>query len=365
MGPRFLDDERKFILVREGDDRHLSERSLGAWCSRHRNDLVQMLDHHGGILFRGSMAADADALGRFAADAGFTPGDYLGGSTPRTQVRGDVYTSTDLSPLFPIPVHNEMSYLARYPRFLLFFCVQPARRAGWTPLADMGRVYARLLAALRDRFDRLGLCYTFRLSSRHPNAAAKTWQGSLGTVSLDEACEIARRRGLEPVWDDRSGVLTLTSRRPATLRHPRTQVPVWFNQAHVYHESYADELAHHGRPVLAWVVRQVNARQQYVPSRFRTGYTVTFGDGSPISREEIRTLREALWAETVTFDWQPGDLLLLDNLRAAHGRTPFSGKRRILTYLGDDWPGTEAAPVLDQAPAWPRSEEVRTPDIAH
>ena len=31
--------------------------------------------------------------------------------------------------------------------------------------------------------------------------------------------------------------------------------------------------------------------------------------------------------------WRPGDLLLLDNILAVHGRTAFEGERRVLAAL--------------------------------
>jgi alpha-ketoglutarate-dependent taurine dioxygenase len=33
--------------------------------------------------------------------------------------------------------------------------------------------------------------------------------------------------------------------------------------------------------------------------------------------------------------WRSGDLLLVDNIRTAHGREPFDGPREVLAGLGD------------------------------
>jgi alpha-ketoglutarate-dependent taurine dioxygenase len=38
----------------------------------------------------------------------------------------------------------------------------------------------------------------------------------------------------------------------------------------------------------------------------------------------------------VTFRWEKGDLLLVDNLRFGHGRLPFRGERKILAALIKD-----------------------------
>jgi alpha-ketoglutarate-dependent taurine dioxygenase len=36
----------------------------------------------------------------------------------------------------------------------------------------------------------------------------------------------------------------------------------------------------------------------------------------------------------VRFTWEAGDVLLLDNMLAAHGRAAFSGQREVLVAMG-------------------------------
>jgi alpha-ketoglutarate-dependent taurine dioxygenase len=38
----------------------------------------------------------------------------------------------------------------------------------------------------------------------------------------------------------------------------------------------------------------------------------------------------------VGFQWENNDMIVVDNLKARHGRTSYTGKRRILTFLTDD-----------------------------
>jgi alpha-ketoglutarate-dependent taurine dioxygenase len=35
------------------------------------------------------------------------------------------------------------------------------------------------------------------------------------------------------------------------------------------------------------------------------------------------------------FQWQPGDVILLDNMIKAHARDPFEGQRKILVAMAD------------------------------
>jgi alpha-ketoglutarate-dependent taurine dioxygenase len=58
-----------------------------------------------------------------------------------------------------------------------------------------------------------------------------------------------------------------------------------------------------------------------------------YGDGSAIEPAVLDELRAAYEQEQVTHTWQSGDLLMLDNMLVAHGRTPFSGPRNVVVGM--------------------------------
>ena len=62
-------------------------------------------------------------------------------------------------------------------------------------------------------------------------------------------------------------------------------------------------------------------------------YDTSYGDGAPIEAETLEILRAAYAAETRTFPWRAGDLLVVDNMLVAHGRAPYSGPRRVLVAM--------------------------------
>ncbi|MEV4920687.1 TauD/TfdA family dioxygenase, partial [Streptomyces tirandamycinicus] len=47
--------------------------------------------------------------------------------------------------------------------------------------------------------------------------------------------------------------------------------------------------------------------------------------------------------------WQPGDLMLVDNIRTAHSREPYEGPREILVGMADPQRLTDTQPVSGQA----------------
>ncbi|WP_254896579.1 TauD/TfdA family dioxygenase, partial [Amycolatopsis sp. Hca4] len=80
-------------------------------------------------------------------------------STPRSNVAGNIYTSTEYPPAESIPMHNENSYSASWPARLFFLCDTAAETGGATPIADSRAVYRLLPEDLRERFAG-GVTYT-------------------------------------------------------------------------------------------------------------------------------------------------------------------------------------------------------------
>lgn len=49
----------------------------------------------------------------------------------------------------------------------------------------------------------------------------------------------------------------------------------------------------------------------------------------------LETLREVYQQAMVTFPWQKGDILMLDNMLAVHGRNPFVAPRQVLVGMAE------------------------------
>lgn len=74
-------------------------------------------------------------------------------------------------------------------------------------------------------------------------------------------------------------------------------------------------------------------------------YQTYYGDGSPIEAQTLATIRSAIDREMRRFDWRVGDVLILDNMLAQHGREPFRGPRRILTIMSTPYSSLAPADV--------------------
>ncbi|MFC9735362.1 TauD/TfdA family dioxygenase [Streptomyces roseolus] len=242
---------------------------------------------------------------------------YVFGNSPRTKVGHNVYTSTEYPAEFTISMHSEMSYAAQWPARLLFYCERAADSGGATPVVDNAAWYRALDQEVRDAFAD-GLRYTQNLHGGR--GLGKSWQDTFETEDRSEVEEYLSRTGATWQWNARNG-LRVSHVRPATIEHPVTGERLWFNQSDQWHPAtLGDEAA--------------AALMEMLPPE-ELPQSVAFADGSPIPAEHVRQVRDRGLEHAVDNDWRPGDLMLVDNVRAAHGRRPFTGDRRILVAMSD------------------------------
>ena len=301
--------------------------------SMQKNQVHKLLLEHGAILFRGYSVGSAEKLQAFCEMLGVERMDYPRGISPRNEVGVKVYTSTEAPANVPLPIHTEMSYTSVFPRALAFCCVIPAQQGGETPLADMKKVLARLPLAVVQALEQKGILYHQYAPSGHNNVRFKTWQDMFSTEEKSVVEAKCAAQGVQVEWLAKD-VAKLTNPGSVVSTHPETGDRVWFNQVHVFHPSMSAEFRYIQRPLMACIVRGYEWMLDNYPSLLPPyPYGVTYGDGSAIPRAHILMVREAIWAETVKFPWQQGDVLLVDNLRLGHGRMPFKGPRKILAAL--------------------------------
>jgi alpha-ketoglutarate-dependent taurine dioxygenase len=242
--------------------------------------------------------------------------DYVHGNSPRSKVGANVYTSTEYPAEFDIPLHNELSYASRWPSLLFFHCVVAPATGGRTPLADSREILRRVPARVRDRFTAKGVLYVQRM---HGGVGlGRSWQDTYETSDRAVVEEHLRSFGVDFSWTPK-GALHTRQLRPATVTHPSLEEEVWFNQADQWHWSGAG-------PGLGEELRDLLGEDS-LPS------SCTYGDGASLDLADLAAIRQAGWDSSVGFDWVPGDLLILDNVRLAHSRTAYTGSRRILLAM--------------------------------
>lgn len=317
-------------LVIEPADKKMALADLYELVRKQNPYFKQQLLKFGGLLFRGFPIASAEDFSNLVAALGAGPFvHYIGGDSPRTIVKGDVYTSTEAPPSVKIPLHNELSFVKKYPKHIYFFCQVAPEEHGETIIADARKVYVSVDPEVRQLFSEKGLCYISRYYYKSKlmnfvNKLQRSHKSWIEVFETDQKAEVERKcreSEFELQWT-RNDWLQISHRRPAVMAHPETKEMVWFNQAHLYDFN----------PKLLGLWRYVAAKIFY-SRHYTLWHEVLFADTTPIPREALYHVMDVLDANTIYFPWQKGDVLVLDNVLSMHGRSTFHGPRRVLTAM--------------------------------
>lgn len=284
------------------------------WAAHNVDRVEALLARYGAVVFQGfKINGSAHFEQLIAAMYQRELLEYTNRSTPRTPVKGRIYTSTEYPPNETIPLHNENAYTSAWPSRLFFFCVQSAASGGETTVADSRRVLARISPRVRERFERNGVRYV-----RNYGCLDLPWQEVFQTDAPALVEAFCRDRGIAFEWKPDGGLRTEETCQAVTT-HPLSGEAVWFNQAHLFHVSALSDAVRtalvEGIPESDWP---------------RNAY---YGDGSQIDAAALAEIRAAYDAETVSRPWRAGEVLLVDNVLAAHGRLPFAGERKVLVGM--------------------------------
>jgi alpha-ketoglutarate-dependent taurine dioxygenase len=309
----YLNPEKRFPLVIEPKAAGLN---LVAWAESNRQVIERRLLECGAILFRGFNVDGVSQFERFALALSGQLMDYRERAAPRREVGARVYTSTEFPADQSIPLHHEMSYSHNWPTKIWFFCAQPAQQGGCTPIADDREVFNLIDPKIKERFMEKGVMYV----RNYGEGLDMSWQAAFQTDDRSVVEEYCRRAGAQFEWRECDRLRTRQTRQ-VIVRHPKTGDVVWFNHAHMFHISNLPAEVRHA--LLS------EFKDDEIP---RNAF---YADGSPIESLILDEIRDLYQRSAVTFPWHEGDILMLDNFLASHGREPYVGPRKILVAMAE------------------------------
>jgi alpha-ketoglutarate-dependent taurine dioxygenase len=311
-----LDSGKLPLLLEPESGNEFSCDFLNQFLQTQPELIDEWLLRHGALLLRGF---EVNSPGKFSAIASTLTGElkpYCGGDSPRHAVLENVYTSTEFPSHMEISLHNELTYSGWWPNRVVFWCKRPSATGGQTQIADARAVFREVDPAIRNQFVEKGVLY---LRSYHnQGGAGKSWQHTFETDQRDVVEQFCLKSGMQIEWFE-WGLRTRTY-GPGVYRHPVTGEMAWINQADQYHAAFNTPWA-----------------DQFDPGDFdedQYPFHACYGDGSPIDPDDLGEVRRAGSCHEVLFDWEAGDVLVLDNILTMHGRKPYSGEREILVAMG-------------------------------
>ncbi|WP_199609978.1 TauD/TfdA family dioxygenase [Flocculibacter collagenilyticus] len=291
------------------------------WAEENKHSINQLLLDNGALLIRGLKLHSSKQFSKVLTalfDEDLLSYSYR--STPRTELKGSVYTATEYHSDQSILQHNENSYTNHWAMNLGFMCLLPSTEGGETPICDSRTVYQQIPTAIRDKFERHGVLYM-----RNYSDIDLPWSEVFQTDNKAEVEAYCYENNIQFEWLENGGLRTKQVNQAVAI-HPKTKEKVWFNQAHLFHVTALPESIRNDIIALRG--------EENVP---RNTY---YGDGTPISEADLNTIKAIYEKNMIKFSWQKGDLMLLDNMLFTHGRTPFSGERKVLVGMANPY-GTE------------------------
>jgi len=241
--------------------------------------------------------------------------DYVYRSTPRTRLGGKIYTATEYPADRTIPLHNENSYAKSWPNKIFFFSEIVAAEGGETPIASSRNVYKKIDNSIKEKFEKKGILYVRNYTA----GVDLSWQDVFQTEQRGEVDRFCKDHGIQVQWNNSGPELTTKQVCQASIKHPTTGEPVWFNQAHLFHISALDDS---DRLSLIKELGDNNLPRN-----------TFYGDGSPIELETLEHIRKTYNEEKIKFKWHKGDIMILDNILTAHAREPFKGERKVAVAM--------------------------------
>ena len=297
------------------------------WLTAHRDPLRGVLDVHGAVVLTGLPVRSSQDFAKVRDCLITERVPYREQATPRSSFGDDVYSSTDFPAARSIRPHNENSYTLTFPALLIFCCLTSPDEGGATPVTDVRRVLRDIPAELSGKFRSRG----WALARNYAHELGLPWTTAFGTedkVKVDEYCAANL---IANEW--RGGdTLRTTQRRSAVITHPRTGDEVWFNHLVFWSEW-----------TLLPMIRQVLVDEYGADG---LPFATFFGDGQPVSEQDIKLIDEAYREATVRRPWTPGDVMIVDNLLTAHGRESFTGDRKVLVAMGEPTDLTACRPTV-------------------
>jgi alpha-ketoglutarate-dependent taurine dioxygenase len=286
---------------------------LELWLQDHWPSVEGQLVQYGAVAFRGFACGSPAAFGEAIQQMGSSTLRIKEESSRRVQLGEGIFTATEHPADFDIFLHHESSYSLTVPARVFFFCAGRDGQGGETLLADGHRIWTLIRPEIRQRFDRLG----WALHRRYGDGLGVSWQQAYATDKAEDVNAYCLEHGTQARWVD--GELMTRQQREVTLKHPTSGLPVWFNHICFFHRS----------AIPADLLGLLMEEGKGLP------FDTTYGNDEPIELGVVEELRSAYRACSVCYEWRAGDVLVLDNLRIAHGRRAFSGSRSLLFAAAD------------------------------
>ena len=285
-----------------------------AWARDNAADISAQASEHGVVLMRGLPLASSEDFDAVVTAFGFQNFSYEDSlsNAYRINYTPRVFSANEAPPEVTIFLHHEMAQTPIYPSKLFFFCQTTPNEGGATPICRSDILWEKLTKQLPDfanACQEKGLKYSnvMPAAADKDSGMGRSWQSTFSAESREAAEARMTELDYSWQWQDNGDLRATTPVLPAVRDLGEGRFS-FFNQLIAAFKGWKD-------------------------TRNDPSKAITFGDDTTLDPDDVAKASEL--ADEVTFDipWQDGDLALVDNYTAMHGRRTFSGTRKVLASL--------------------------------
>jgi hypothetical protein len=173
-----------------------------------------------------------------------------------------------------------------WPQTILFYCAVAAKEGGETPIADSRNVYKHIDNKIVEKFNKYKVLYV----RNYISGIDLPWQEVFQTNKKDEVEEYCKNNKIGFKWGADKIELTTKQICQASVLHPQTKEPVWFNQAHLFNSSRLET------DIFKKLVHELGegniTRESF------------YGNGDKIERKVLEYIKASYEKERIEFKWK-------------------------------------------------------------
>ncbi len=308
-------EEFPAIIVNDGSIKTIEEAT--SWISSNLLTLQTELNCTGAILFRGFPVTNAQTYDDFFSAFGYPNFTYKESLSNAVRINYTeyVFTANEAPKDVEIYLHNEMAQTPIYPERISLFCEEAADHGGATVICRSDEIYKQLVEfdpETTNKLEQVGIKYTTIMpgEDRPESGQGRSWRSTLSVSDVAGAEEKLKELAYTWQWLEDGSLKAQTAALPA-IRTLQGDRKVFFNQIIAAYKGW----------------QGVNED----PS-----VALCFGDNTFFTKSYLDKVVSISESVSYNIDWQNGDVALVDNNLAMHGRRPYSGetKRKVLVVLG-------------------------------
>ncbi len=285
-----------------------------------RSKILEKIESHGAILFRGWDVNTPEKFSQIARSLGKTD-DYIRSDIscsagPRIEITNGVFTANEAPCDESIPMHHEMAQCLDPPKYVLFYCSVPAKRGGSTPIiksSDVTREFKLRFPCCAKKLNEKKIRYVreFPKNTDMSSPLGKSWKDTFNVNSVEEATNYLSKNNMKAEWLSNDRLKTTGPIRDIFVKYKDDEL--FFTAAETVFRDHPQNT--------------LDERPQK---------TFIYGDGSQLDMDCKNALYEiGQWAMQNSYKvkWHQYDVLVLYNKTMMHAREHFVPPRKIMVSL--------------------------------